>query len=123
MEGTPITLYGDGTQARDFTYVDDIARGTIAALKPVGYEIFNLGRGDEPVTLNYMIQSIENLIGKKAQIDYRPFEKTDLQDTKADNSKAKELLGWKPDVRFDEGLKRAVEWYKQNNDWVKGIHV
>jgi nucleoside-diphosphate-sugar epimerase len=61
LEGTPITLYGDGTQARDFTYVDDIARGTILAEKPLGYEIINLGGGKEPVTINQFIAWIEEL--------------------------------------------------------------
>jgi nucleoside-diphosphate-sugar epimerase len=123
MEGTPITLYGDGTQARDFTYVDDIARGTIAALKSVGDEIFNLGRGDEPVTLKYMISAIEKLVGKKAQIDYKPFEKTDLQDTKADNAKAREMLSWEPRVGFVEGVKRCVAWFEENAEWARGIKV
>ncbi|MDR0910078.1 MAG: GDP-mannose 4,6-dehydratase [Spirochaetaceae bacterium] len=123
MEGTSITLYGDGTQARDFTYVDDIARGTIAALKPVGYEIFNLGRGDEPIALNYMINFIENETGKKAMLERKPFEKTDLKDTMADNSKAKAMLGWKPQVSFDEGLRKSIQWYKNNENWVKGIQV
>ncbi|MCS6922893.1 MAG: SDR family NAD(P)-dependent oxidoreductase, partial [Fimbriimonadales bacterium] len=64
-EGEPIQVFGDGLQERDFTYVDDIARGTIAALKPVGFEIVNLG-GDRPVSLKWIIETIETLLGKKA---------------------------------------------------------
>ena len=70
-QGLPLELFGDGTQSRDFTYVDDIARGTIAALKSVGYEIFNLGGGKQPITLNLVIEKIENLLGKKAIIEHK----------------------------------------------------
>ena len=63
-EGTPIILFGDGSQSRDFTYVDDIARGTIAALNPLGYEIVNLGGGNIPVSLNKIIEWIEGFLGK-----------------------------------------------------------
>ena len=91
-EGTPITLYGDGNQSRDFTFVEDIAKGTIAALQPVGYEIFNLGRGDSPISLNKMIEMIEEYTGKKANIDYQPIQKTDMTETMADITKAKNIL-------------------------------
>lgn len=122
-EGTPITLYGDGTQARDFTFVNDIARGTIAGLKRVGYEIINLGGGNNPISLNKMIETIENYLGKKAEIDNKPIQKTDMKETWADIEKAKKLLGWKPEVPFAEGIRRAVEWYKENEKWLKSISV
>jgi nucleoside-diphosphate-sugar epimerase len=64
-EGKPIEIYGDGTQARDFTYIDDIAHGTLLALKPLGYEIINLGRGDDPVSLNKVIEILEKFLGKR----------------------------------------------------------
>ena len=70
-QGRPLEVFGDGTQSRDFTYVDDIANGTIAALKPVGYEIFNLGGGQQPTSLNLMIEKLENLLGKQARIERR----------------------------------------------------
>ena len=101
-EGTPIELFGDGTQARDFTYVDDIAKGTIKALKPVGYEIINLGGGKNPISINYVISQIENLLGKKAIIDQKSFHKTDIKETWADISKAKELLDWQPSVALEQ---------------------
>lgn len=110
-EGSPIKLYGDGEQARDFTYVDDIARGTIAALKPLGYEIINLGGGKQPVTINAMIGTIEKLLGKKAQINYLPENESDMRETWADISKAARLLGWAPQVGLDEGLSRCVQWH------------
>ena len=122
-EGTPITLYGDGTQSRDFTFVDDIARGTIAALQPVGYEIFNLGRGDSPIMLNKMIEMIEEYTGKKAIIDYQPVQKTDMTETMADITKAKSLLHWEPKVDFETGLKESVNWYLKNIEWTSKIKI
>ena len=112
--GTPIQLFGDGTQSRDFTFVDDIARGTIAAIKPLGYEIINLGGGNEPVSLNAVIQKIETLLGKKASIVNHPFHKADFKTTWADISKADRLLDWRPTVSLDEGLAKCVQWHKQN---------
>jgi nucleoside-diphosphate-sugar epimerase len=122
-EGTPIELFGDGTQARDFTYVDDIARGTIKAMKPLGYEIINLGGGKNPISLNYVISQIEKLLGKKAKITHKPFHKTDIKETWADISKAKELLDWQPTVSLETGLERTVEWYLQNKNWVKDLKM
>ena len=122
-EGHPIELYGDGSQSRDFTYVDDIAEGTIKALKEVGYEIINLGGGKNPISLNYVIKKIEEYLGKKAKIEYKPFHKADLKETWADITKAELILGWKPKVSFDEGLKRTIDWYIQNRDWLKDIKL
>ena len=122
-EGAPIELFGDGTQARDFTYVDDIAEGTIKALKKVGYEIINLGGGQNPISINDIIARIEKLLDKKALINSKPFQKTDIEATWADISKAKKLLDWAPRVSLDAGLKNSVDWYLQNKDWVKDIRV
>jgi len=122
-EGTPIKIFGDGTQARDFTYVDDIARGTIKALKPVGYEIINLGGGKNPISLKEIISKLENLLEKKAVIDYREANKADMKETWADITKAGRILGWKPEIDIDEGLRRTVEWYKANKDWLKDISL
>ncbi len=122
-EGTPIKLFGDGSQARDFTYVDDIARGTVLAMKPVGYEIINLGGGKNPISLKTIIQKIENLLGKKAKIEYKPFHKADMKETWADIEKAEKLLGWKPETDIDEGLKKTVQWYVENRDWLKDVSI
>ena len=120
-EGTPITVYGDGTQSRDFTYVDDIAEGTIRAFETeTGYEIVNLG-GNHPHQLKEVIRLIEEYLGKKAEIVYRPFHKADLKATWADITKAKELLGWEPEVSLEEGLRRTVEWHKENRDFLREI--
>lgn len=122
-EGHPISLYGDGTQSRDFTYVDDIAAGTIAALKPVGYEIINLGGGRRPWTLNEMIRLLEQILGKPARIDYLPTHKTDMVETHADIGKASSVLGWQPSVDLPEGLEQTVSWYRENYDWVRDIRT
>lgn len=122
-EGGTIELFGDGNQSRDFTYVDDIARGTILALKPLGYEVINLGGGKDPKTINYVIDFIENLLDKKAIIQKKTFLKTDIKETKADNSKAKNILGWIPEISLEEGLKRSVDWYNENKVWLKDIRL
>jgi len=120
-EGTPITVYGDGTQSRDFTYVDDIAEGTIRAYETkTGYEIINLG-GNHPHQLKEVIRLIEEYLGKKAEIVYKPFHKADLKATWADITKAKEILGWEPKVPLGEGLRRTVEWHKENRDFLREI--
>ena len=122
-EGTPIELFGDGSQSRDFTYVDDIADGTIKALAAPGFEIINLGGGKNPHTLTYMISKIESYLGKKAFINKKDFHKADVMETWADISKAERILKWKPTVDFDSGLKKSVEWYLENKEWLKSVEV
>ncbi|MEO0794209.1 MAG: SDR family NAD(P)-dependent oxidoreductase [Verrucomicrobiota bacterium] len=122
-EGVPITLYGDGEQSRDFTFVEDIAAGTIAAEKEVGYEIFNLGGGRNPISLNTIISWIEEALGKKVSYDRRPFHSADMMETWADISKAERLLGWQPTVDVRDGLQRSVDWYLENKEWLKDVEV
>ncbi len=122
MKDEPIEVYGDGSQSRDFTYVDDIAEGTIKALKPLGYEIINLG-GNRPHQLSGVISLIENLLGKKAKVIHKEFHKADLKATWADISKAEKLLGWKPQIPLEEGLKQTVEWFRENWNWVKNLRL
>ena len=122
-EEETIQMFGDGSQSRDFTYVDDIARGTIAAIQDVGFEIINLGGGRNPVSLNTIISKLEELLGKKAKINHKPFHVADLLETWADISKAKNLLGWEPQVSLDEGLEQSVQWYMDNQHWLKEVQV
>ena len=122
-EGETIQVYGDGTQSRDFTFIDDIACGTVAAIQDVGYEIINLGGGRNPVSLNMIIEKLETLIGKKAVIDHKPFHIADLMETWADIDKAKNLLGWEPKVSLDEGLEKSVSWYEENRKWLREVKV
>jgi UDP-glucuronate 4-epimerase len=120
-EGKPIELFGDGSQSRDFTYVDDIARGTIAACKEIGYEIVNLGGGNNPISLNQVIAFIETSLGKKATYDYKPFHSADMTETWADISKAERLFGWTPQITPMEGFKRCVDWYLANREWLRDV--
>lgn len=122
-EGTPIELFGDGEQSRDFTFVDDIARGTIAAMKPLGYEIVNLGGGKEPVTMNLIIAELEKRLGKKATVNYRPAHVADVRDTWADIAKAKRLLDWEPRVLLAEGLDKTVAWHVENRGMVMDLKL
>ena len=112
-EGKTITVFGDGSQSRDFTYVDDIARGYDRRVGPVGYEVFNLG-SDEPLKLARVVALIEELTGRKAKIDYRPWHPADMVATWADISKARRMLGWAPRTSFRAGLRNLVEWYEKN---------
>jgi UDP-glucuronate 4-epimerase len=119
-EGREVVINGDGTQRRGFTYLDDIARGTIMGLKPVGYEIVNLG-GHELISVNDLISILEKKIKKKAIIKYQPFHKADALANWADVSKARELLGWQPQVQLDEGISRLVAWYQQERSWASQV--
>ena len=119
-EGRPVQVYGDGEQSRGFTYLDDIARGTIQALKPLGYEIINLG-GHEVITINNLIALIEDVVGKKAIVDYGPAVMADMRSNWADVRKAGELLGWKPQVDMREGVRRLAEWYNEEQDWARDV--
>ncbi len=130
MEGKPVLVYGDGTQSRDFTYVDDIARGTIAAVKymeertspsPV-YEIINLG-SDTPVVLMDAIRLVEELTSKRANIEFLPMHPADVHATWADIGKAKELLGWSPSTPFEEGMRNLVNWYRKNREWAREVET
>ncbi len=112
-QGKPLVLYGDGNQQRDFTYVDDIARGTVAALAPCGYEVINLG-GDRPVAMSAIIDQIASLVGKRPVLDRRPAHPADVPATWANIVKAKRLLGWSPEISIEEGLKRSVAWYRDH---------
>jgi nucleoside-diphosphate-sugar epimerase len=120
-DGVPIELFGDGNQARDFTYVDDIAAGTVAAMKPLGFEVVNLGGGNQPVSMLDMIAILEELLGKKATLDRQPMNKADVPATWADIAKADRLFGWRPEVSLRDGLARTVEWYLANREWVRQV--
>lgn len=119
--GQPIKLFGDGSATRDFTYVDDIARGTILAEKVVGYEVVNLGGGNSPIAINALIALIEGYLGRRARIDNLPSNPVDMNDTQADISKADRLFGWRPQVTPEQGFKFTVEWHETNRDWLIDI--
>lgn len=122
-EGEPIQIFGDGEQSRDFTYVDDIAAGTVAALKPLGYEIINLGGGQRPVSLNSIVNRLAERLGRKPIVEYLDRHDADMQSTWADISKAKRLLDWEPTVSIDEGLEKCADWYLYNLPWAREIEL
>jgi nucleoside-diphosphate-sugar epimerase len=122
IEGEPITIYGDGTQERDFTYIDDIARGTLLGRDVGGHEIVNLGN-DDPVELLEMVEMIEEAAGKEADKTFEKGHAADMEATWADVGKARELLSWSPATDLEEGIERTVSWYMENRDWAKGLEL
>lgn len=111
LDGTPIEQYGDGSTARDYTFIEDIVRGVTAAACYEGsdFEIINLG-GSETHTLTKLIRTIEETLGKSAEIRLLPDQPGDVPRTYADVTKARELLGYQPQVTLEEGIRRYVEW-------------
>jgi len=110
--GQPIDQFGDGTTRRDYTYIDDIIQGTMAALDYEGplFDIFNLGES-ETIPLKDLISAIENTLEKKAKINRLPEQSGDMPLTCADISKARKLLGYNPTTRFSDGLPRFIDWF------------
>jgi nucleoside-diphosphate-sugar epimerase len=121
-EGKPVLVNGDGEQSRGFTYIDDIARGTILGLKPIGYQVINLG-GHETIKVNELIRIFEDIIGKKAMIEHRPAHPADMQANWAKVEKASRLLGWEPLCSLKEGIANLVEWYVAERSWASQIRT
>lgn len=115
MLGHTVTIFGDGEQERDFTYVDDIARGTIAALAPVGYQVFNLG-GDRPIPLSHLMHEIEKQVGRRIRTVHAEAHAADPRKTWADISKARNLLQWSPEVSIESGLAQTIRWFREYAD-------
>jgi UDP-glucuronate 4-epimerase len=120
LAGETITLFGDGSQSRDYTYCDDIVAGVIAALDwtataPVGLEIFNLG-GNEPVPLSAMVQALGRALGKDPRIKWAPMQPGDVQHTYADLTKSQKMLGYHPRTTFSEGLRRFALWLEDPDE-------
>jgi len=115
-EEIPIKKFGDGSSKRDYTYIDDFVKGFISAIDtPLGYEIFNLGNST-PISLNEFIETIEEIVGKKAKINQFPMQPGDVDITYADISKAKRLLGYEPKIKLKDGMKEFWKWYKEFNN-------
>lgn len=112
FEGRPIDQFGDGTTRRDYTYIDDIIQGTMAAFDYQGpiFDVFNLGESDT-IQLNELIVAIENALGRKAKINRLPEQPGDMPLTCADVSKARKLLGYNPRTSFQEGLPKFMDWF------------
>jgi nucleoside-diphosphate-sugar epimerase len=124
LEETQIELHGDGSQARDFTYIDDIARGTIMSAIPLGYEVINLGAGDAPIDLRTLIVQLEQLTGKQARIKSTcQFHPTEIGQTQASIEKAAKILHWSPKIKLAEGLRHTVGWFLENREWLRQIRL
>src|SRR5881227_4231136 len=110
--GQPIDQFGDGSTRRDYTYIDDVIQGTMAALKHDGsrYDIFNLGESDT-IQLKELISAIENALGRKGKVNRPPEQPGDMPLTCADISKARKLLGYNPTMKFSEGLPKFIDWF------------
>ena len=110
--GEPIDQFGDGTTRRDYTYIDDVIQGTLAAFEYEGlpFDVFNLGES-ETIQLKDLIAAIENALGKQAKINELPEQPGDMPRTCADISKARKLLGYNPTTRLSDGLPRFVDWF------------
>jgi nucleoside-diphosphate-sugar epimerase len=119
-EGLPVKLNGDGEQSRGFTYVDDIARGTILGLTPLGFEIINLG-GHETITMNSLIGLIEELVGQNARVEHYPANPADMSANWANIEKAKKLLNWTPQVSLAEGISNLIKWYNAERAWASQV--
>ena len=117
-EGRKVKLFGDGEQSRGFTYIDDIARGTILGLKPLGHEIINLG-GHEILKINELIHILEELIGQTAFVEQLPAHPADMRANWANIEKAKKLLDWEPRVELLEGIANLVDWYRSEHSWTR----
>jgi len=112
-QGKPISIYGDGTMSRDFTYIDDIIEGTVAAMEKCGgFHIYNLGES-RPITVNDLVAEIEKALGKKAIKEYVPPQPGDVERTYADVIKAVNELGYNPSTNIADGLARFVAWLKE----------
>jgi UDP-glucose 4-epimerase len=121
FEGDVISVFGDGTQTRDFTYVDDAVGANILAAESdsVG-EVFNIGGGSR-ISVNDLVREIGEIVGNKARVKYVEKQKGDVRDTWADVGKANEMLNWKPGVNIDKGLKMFVKWFSEHCESLKGV--
>ena len=113
LSGEPMQIFGQGKMQRDFTYVDDIVSGILAALdKNYPYEIFNLGGGKTEELMAY-VGAVEQALGIEAKKEFLPMQQGDVVATSADISKAQRMLGYNPQTHIDVGVPKFVEWYKQ----------
>jgi nucleoside-diphosphate-sugar epimerase len=115
LKDKPPTVYGDGKQSRDFTYIDNVVEANLLAAraKQTKGEVANIACG-EVITVNAIIDMINNIVGKSIKPMYVPSRKGDVKHSLADITQAKKLIGFKPVILFEEGLKKAIEWYRTN---------
>jgi len=113
LKNKPIKVYNHGRMKRDFTYIDDIVDGTIAALdRPFPYEVFNLGNSNVIGLLDF-IRVIEEGLGKKAKKEMLPMQPGDVPETSADIQKSRDMLGFNPKTSIKEGVGKFLTWYRE----------
>lgn len=122
IKNQEITIYGDGTQRRSFSYVDDIAYGTFLAYSLKDFQLINLGN-DEDNSVNEVLDIIKNFLSKELRIKYEPFHKADIYETKADISRAKKLLNWKPKIKLKEGIENTLNWFLENRELIDKLRI
>jgi UDP-glucose 4-epimerase len=123
LEDKPLTIYGDGEQSRDFTYVDDVVEANrLAFEKAVPGEVFNIGGGSR-ITVNAVIPILEEIVGREIEVNYEGRQKGDVRHTLADVTKAQKNLGYEPKVRLQDGLRAEYEWIKELVMSSDGRHV
>tara|TARA_B100000945_G_scaffold320217_1_gene329584 strand:+ start:451 stop:1434 length:984 start_codon:yes stop_codon:yes gene_type:complete len=122
LDDRPITIYGDGEQTRDFTYVTDVADALISSSKIKGYEIFNIGGGNA-ITVNKLVKVIENFLNKKAQIKYVPRDPSDIEHSLADITKIKSNLKWAPQNDITKGVFETGKWFLNNQTFINSIKL
>ena len=119
LDGRPIQVYHEGKLQRDFTYIDDIIEGTVAAIdRGVGNQIFNLGN-DHPESVLHLISLLEEALGKKAELQFLPLQPGDPLSTHANVEKSRRLLGYQPTISLREGVGRFCDWYIRNSPYAK----
>ena len=122
LRGEPLEIFGDGAQERDFTYVDDIADGTVRALRPLGYAVINLGNCQR-IRLLDAVRLLGELLQRSPQLVFRPAHPAAVPATEADISRARALLGWSPQTPFAEGIRHLVEWHLRHRQELERISV
>jgi UDP-glucose 4-epimerase len=121
LQNEEITIFGDGNQTRDFTYISDVIEATLLAAKSnIINETFNIGGGTR-ISLNHLLKLIEDITGKEIKVKYLNFQKGDVYHTFADISKAREILGYKPKTSIEDGLKTQIEWMKKGKNLFEEI--
>jgi len=114
LNGEPITIYGDGSQYRNFIYVEDLAEGNVAALQDVAQnQTYNL-EGERPITVREVAETVQKLVGENVKIEYLPARPGDYKGKVVSSDKARKELGWQPRVDFEEGMRRYIEWYEKD---------
>jgi len=120
LKGMPPTIYGDGLQSRDFTYIDNVVEANLLALEAKGVEgqVFNIACGGRYSVMD-LVKELNRIIGKDLTPRFAPSRKGDVRHSQASISRAEALLGYRPKIGFQEGLQRTVEWMKEQGSGVK----